>query len=193
MEIVKKLDPTKVIVAWDSKTSVSKRRELYPNYKAGRVKPGEDFYVQIPLLEELINDLGWNFVEIDNYEADDIIGTIAKRFSIPTYIYTGDRDAYQLVDDTTTVCFTKKGVSDLLELTSENFKEIVGIYPKQIIDLKALMGDKSDNIPGVSGVGEKSAYKLLEEYGTLEGVYENIESIGGALNKKLVEKVRRVW
>ena len=186
LKIISEKKPSHLMVAFDLRAPTF-RHKIYSEYKAGRKSMPEELAVQLPILKEVLRLMNVKILEKEGYEADDIIGTIAKRFSIPTYIYTGDRDAYQLVDDTTTVCFTKKGVSDLLELTSENFKEIVGIYPKQIIDLKALMGDKSDNIPGVSGVGEKSAYKLLEEYGTLEGVYENIESIGGALNKKLVE------
>ena len=105
MEIVRKLDPTKVVVAWDSKTSANRRRELYPEYKAGRVKPGEDFYTQIPLLIELVSDLGWAFVEIDNYEADDIIGTLSKQADetldergnceYETYIISSDLDMLQ--------------------------------------------------------------------------------------------------
>ena len=105
MEIVKKLNPTKVVVAWDSKTSVSKRRDLYPEYKAGRVKPGEDFYTQIPLLKELIHDLGWDFVELDNYEADDIIGTLSREADeagdYETFIISSDLDMLQIVDDNT--------------------------------------------------------------------------------------------
>ena len=98
MEIVRKLDPTKVVVAWDSKSSTAKRRAIYPDYKAGRVKPGEDFYTQIPLLKELVKDLGWNFVEIDDYEADDIIGTLSKQAdeenNYETYIISSDLDHF---------------------------------------------------------------------------------------------------
>ena len=105
MEIVKKLNPTKVVVAWDSKTSVSKRRELYPEYKAGRVKPGDDFYTQIPLLETLIRDLGWSFIEVDNYEADDIIGTFSREADEAgdweTFIISSDLDMLQIVDENT--------------------------------------------------------------------------------------------
>ena len=115
------------------------------------------------------------------------MGTLAKRFDVQTYIYTGDRDAYQLVDDTTAVCFTRKGVSDILELTAENFQAEIGFTPAQIIDLKSLMGDKSDNIPGVPGVGEKSAQNLIEKYGTLDGVYAHLSDVTGALNRKLEE------
>ena len=130
----------------------------------------EELVVQVPVLKELLALMKIKICELEGYEADDIIGTLAKRFPVQTYIYTGDR-AYQLVDDTTNVCYTRKGVSDILELSSRNFKEEVGLIPAQIVDLKALMGDKSDNIPGVTGIGEKSAYRLLEEYGSLDGVY----------------------
>lgn len=97
------------------------------------------------------------------------------------------------MDDTTNVCYTRKGVSDILELSVENFKDEVGLTPVQIIDLKALMGDKSDNIPGVAGIGEKSAYHLLEEYQTLDGVYAHLDEIKGALNKKLPKIRKRVF
>ena len=123
--------------------------------------------------------------ELAGYEADDVIGTLAKRFPVQTCVYTGDRDSYQLVDDTTSVCFTRKGVSDLLELNCKNFKEEVGLTPKQIIDLKALMGDKSDNIPGVAGVGDKSALALLEKYGDLDGIYAHVDEISGKLGEKI--------
>jgi DNA polymerase-1 len=147
----------------------------------------EDLAVQMPILKEVLKAMGICICEMAGYEADDLIGTLAKSFALPTYIYTGDRDSYQLVDETTTVCYTKRGVSDLLELTAQNFENEIGLKPSQIIDLKALMGDKSDNIPGIAGVGEKSAYSLLIDYGDLDGVYAHINEIKGALQKKLEE------
>ena len=117
MEIVKKLDPTKVVVAWDSKTSTSKRRAIFPEYKAGRVKPGEDFYSQIPLLKELVQDLGWDFVEIDDYEADDIIGTLSLQADEAgdweTYIISSDLDMLQIVDENTFMWRILKGFSNI--------------------------------------------------------------------------------
>ncbi len=195
MEIVRKLDPTKVVVAWDSKTSVSKRRELYPEYKAGRVKPGDDFYTQIPLLEELIKDLGWNFVEIDNYEADDIIGTLSRQADetigkdglceYETYIISSDLDMLQIVDENTHMWRILKGFSNIEQIDIAEIEKKYGIKKSQFLDLKALKGDSSDNIPGVPGIGEKTAAKLLNNYGDLDNIYNNIDEISGSTKTKL--------
>ena len=195
MEIVRKLDPTKVVVAWDSKTSVSKRRELYPEYKAGRVKPGDDFYTQIPLLEELIKDLGWNFVEIDNYEADDIIGTLSRQADetldkngiceYETYIISSDLDMLQIVDENTHMWRILKGFSNIEQIDIAEIEKKYGIKKSQFLDLKALKGDSSDNIPGVPGIGEKTAAKLLNDYGDLDSIYNNIDKISGSTKTKL--------
>ena len=189
MEIVKKLDPTKVIVAWDSSTSGAKRRAIYPEYKAGRIKPGEDFYAQIPLLKELIHDLGWNFVELDNYEADDIIGTLSRQADEAgdweTYIISSDQDMLQIVDDNTHMWRILKGFSNIEKISISEFEQKYGIKKSQFVDLKALKGDSSDNIPGVPGIGEKTAVKLLNDYGTLDNIYNNIEDIKGSTRTKL--------
>ena len=195
MEIVKKLNPTKVVVAWDSKTSVSRRRAIYPEYKAGRVKPGDDFYAQIPLLEELIGDLGWDFVEIDDYEADDIIGTLSRqadetldsngKCEYETYIISSDLDMLQIVDENTHMWRILKGFSNIEQINVSEIEEKYGIKKSQFLDLKALKGDSSDNIPGVPGIGEKTAAKLLNEYGDLDGIYKNIASISGSTKTKL--------
>lgn len=195
MEIVKKLNPTKVVVAWDSKTSTSRRREIYPDYKAGRVKPGEDFYAQIPLLEDLIHDLGWTFVEINNYEADDIIGTLSRQADetmdekgncdYETFIISSDLDMLQIVDDNTHMWRILKGFTNIEQINVPELEEKYGIKKDQFLDLKALKGDSSDNIPGVPGIGEKTAAKLLNDFGTLDGVYKNIEQISGSTKTKL--------
>ena len=189
MEIVKKLNPTKVVVAWDSKTSVSKRRALYENYKAGRIKPGEDFYAQIPLLKTLIHDLGWNFIEIDNYEADDIIGTLSreadKAGNWETFIISSDLDMLQIVDNNTHMWRILKGFSNIEKINVPELEQKYGIKKSQFLDLKALKGDSSDNIPGVSGIGEKTAVKLLNDYGTLDNIYNNIDKITGSTKTKL--------
>ena len=187
LKIMSDKKPTHLAVAFDVHAPTFRHKQ-YAEYKAGRKPMPDDLAVQFPLLKDLLRAMKIKICELEGYEADDVIGTLAKRFSIPTYIYTGDRDAYQLVDETTTICFTKKGVSDLLELTDENFRDEIGLTPKQIIDLKALMGDKSDNIPGVIGIGEKSAYTLLHEYGDLDGVYAHIDELKGALKTKLITK-----
>lgn len=189
MEIVKKLDPTKVVVAWDSKTSVSKRRAIYQDYKAGRIKPGEDFYAQIPLLKELIGDLGWNFVEIENYEADDIIGTLSREADEAgdweTYIISSDLDMLQIVDSNTHMWRILKGFTNIEKINVPELEAKYGIKKSQFLDLKALKGDSSDNIPGVAGIGEKTAVKLLNDYGTLDGIYAHIDDITGSTKSKL--------
>ncbi len=189
MEIVKKLSPTKVVVAWDSPTSTFRRRELFSGYKAGRVKPGEDFYAQIPVLRELVGDLGWSFVEIDNYEADDIIGTLSREADEAgdweTFIISSDLDMLQIVDENTHMWRILKGFSNIEQIDIPEIEEKYGILKSQFLDLKALKGDASDNIPGVAGIGEKTAAKLLSDYGSLDGVYEHLDKIGGSLKVKL--------
>lgn len=195
MEIVHKLNPTKVVVAWDSKTSISRRRAIYPEYKAGRIKPGDDFYTQIPLLEALIHNLGWNFVEIDNYEADDIIGTLSRQADetldssgqcdYETYIISSDLDMLQIVDENTHMWRILKGFSNIEQINVAEVEAKYGIKKSQFLDLKSLKGDSSDNIPGVPGIGEKTAAKLLNEYGTLDGIYQNLDKITGSTHAKL--------
>lgn len=191
MEIVKQLNPTKVVVAWDSRSSTAKRKALFADYKAGRTKPGEDFYAQIPLLKELVLALGWSFVECDDYEADDIIGTLALQADeagdYDTYIVSSDLDMLQIVDENTRMFRILKGFSQLEELDVAGVEAKYGIKKAQFLDLKALKGDASDNIPGVPGIGEKTAVKLLNQYGTLDGVYEHLEEVTGSTQKKLQE------
>ena len=186
LKIISDKNPTHIAVAFDVHAPTF-RHKLYDSYKAGRKPMPEELASQFPVLKEVLSLMNIRICEMAGHEADDIIGTLAKRFALQTYIYTGDRDAYQLVDDTTNVCFTKKGVSELLELSCENFKDEIGLTPAQIIDLKALMGDKSDNIPGVAGIGEKTAYSLLESYHDLDGIYAHIDEIKGATQRKLIE------
>lgn len=191
MEIVKQLNPTKVVVAWDAKTSTAKRKAVFADYKAGRVKPEADFYAQIPMLEELVRALGWGFVECDGYEADDIIGTLALQADedgdYETYIVSSDLDMLQIVDENTRMYRVLKGFSKLEELDVAGVEAKYGIKKAQFLDLKALKGDASDNIPGVPGVGEKTAVKLLNDFGSLKGVYENLDKISGKLQEKLRE------
>lgn len=186
LKIISDKNPTHIAVAFDVHAPTFRHKE-YVDYKAGRKPMPDDLRVQFPVLKEVLSLMNIRICEMAGYEADDIIGTLSKQSNVQTYVYTGDRDAYQLVDETTNVCFTRKGVSDLLELSIENFEDEIGLTPAQIIDLKALMGDKSDNIPGVTGVGEKSAYSLLEKYEDLDGIYAHIDEIAGALNRKLTE------
>jgi len=191
MEIVRNIQPDQVVVAWDkAHTSTAKRLAIFKDYKAGRVKPPEDFYAQIPLLRELISALSWGFMEVDEYEADDIIGTLARQADeagdYMTYIVSSDLDMLQIVDENTKMYRILRGFSDLEEMDIPAIEEKYGILKSQFLDLKALKGDNSDNIPGVPGIGEKTAVKLLNEYGSLEGIYAHIEEISGATQKKLI-------
>lgn len=189
MEIVQRLKPTKVVVAWDSPSSTAKRKALYDEYKAGRKKPEADFYAQIPYLKELVEALGWSFVECPEYEADDIIGTLARQADeagdYETFIVSSDLDMLQVVDENTRMYRVLKGFSRLEELDVPAVEAKYGISKAQFLDLKALKGDMSDNIPGVPGVGEKTAVKLLNEYGSLTGIYEHLAEIPGAVRAKL--------
>ena len=164
------------------------RHKMYDGYKATRKPMPEALVVQVPVLKELLAAMDICILEKGGYEADDLIGTLSRRFpETETLIYTGDRDSYQLIDGHTSVCMTKRGVSDLDRLTQSNFFEKEGITPAQVIELKSLMGDSSDNIPGVKGIGPKGALTLLREYKTLDGVYEHLEEIPETTRKKLSE------
>ena len=186
LKIISDKNPTHFAVAFDLRAPTF-RHKMYSDYKAGRKPMPDDLAAQVPVLKDVLQLMNIRICEKEGYEADDIIGTLAKKYDIQTYIYTGDRDSYQLVDATTNVCYTRKGVSDILELSSANFKDEIGITPSQIIELKALMGDKSDNIPGVPGVGEVSATSLLLKYGDVDGIYAHIDEITGAMHRKLSE------
>lgn len=189
LEVIKRLKPDFVAVAWDKpKTNIRKRLELYPNYKAGRKPAPADFYVQIPILHELLESLGWPLYELDDYEADDIMATLAvqaDKQDIETILITSDLDALQCISKNTKVFALKKGLSNIEEFHPESFEQKYGLKPSQFLDLKSLQGDSSDNIPGVPGVGAKTAASLLQKYQTLDGVYENIDEITGSTRQKL--------
>lgn len=164
------------------------RSEIYKAYKENRESMPDDLRSQIPILYNLIDALGITRIVLDNYEADDIVGCIAqnnKKENIKTIIYSPDKDILQLVDDNTSVIASNKD-NELIEYDINMVKEKRGVYPNQIIDLLSLMGDASDNIPGVKGIGEKTALKLLEEYDTLDNIYKNIDSIKGKIQEKLI-------
>ncbi len=190
LEIIKQLKPDYVCVAWDKpKTNIRSRLKLYPQYKANRKPAPPDFYLQIPILHELLEAFGWPLYELDDYEADDIMGTLAMQATkagINTELITGDLDMLQLIDDGVKVFTMKKGLSNVERLNPASFEDKYGIKVEQFIDLKALKGDSSDNIPGVAGIGEKTAVELLKTYNDLDGIYENIELIKDAVKKKLI-------
>ena len=188
-EVIRKLKPDYVVVAWDKKgTSTAKRSAIYPEYKAGRKKAPDDFYEQIPLLKDFLKTLGWPLFETDGYEADDILGTLAvqaNKLGVEANLITSDLDMLQLIDENTKVFAIKRGFSDIEEFDLEYFENKYGLKQSQFLDLKALQGDSSDNIPGVPGIGPKTATQLLQEFFTLEGIYENLENIKPAWRKKL--------
>lgn len=177
--------PTHIAVAFDVHAPTF-RHQLYSEYKGTRKPMPLELRPQIDLLKQVLHALNIKTFEKAGIEADDIIGTIAKNTDVKTIIYTGDKDSFQLVDDSTSVHFTKRGITDIDVYSIDNFKEKMGFDPINIIDLKSLMGDSSDNIKGVAGVGEKSAKDLLSLYKNLDGVYENIDKISGKLKEKLL-------
>lgn len=190
IELIKKLEPDYVAVAWDKpKTNIRRRRNIYPEYKANRKPAPDDFYTQIPILMELLDAFGWPFYELDDYEADDILGTFAAQATekgIETYLLTSDLDSLQLISPTTKVYAIKNGLSNIEEFDVAAFEKKYGISVAQFLDLKSLKGDSSDNLPGVPGIGEKTATQLLQEYKTLDGVYAHIDDIKPSVAKKLV-------
>ncbi len=184
IKIIGDIEPKYLVVAFDRKEPTF-RHKMYTEYKGTRKPMPEDLRPQIPLLKEVLKVMGITIFDKAGFEADDIIGTLSKKYQGETIIITGDRDSFQLVDETTSVYFTKRGITDIDVLNIENFKEKTGITPDQVIHLKGCMGDSSDNIPGILGVGEKTAHNLIETYKTLEGVYENLKDFKG----KLLEKI----
>ncbi|MCG1213297.1 DNA polymerase I [Staphylococcus epidermidis] len=188
-KIIKEEKPNHFLVAFDAgKTTF--RHSKYSEYKGGRQKTPPELSEQFPYIRQLLDAYHIKRYELDNYEADDIIGTLSRQADeadFETIIITGDRDLTQLATDNVTIYYTKKGVTDVDHYTPEFIAEkYQGLVPKQIIDMKGLMGDTSDNIPGVAGVGEKTAIKLLNQFESVEGVYEHIEEVTA---KKLKEKL----
>ncbi|MEK7599497.1 MAG: DNA polymerase I [Patescibacteria group bacterium] len=189
LEVIRRLKPDYVAVAWDKpKTNIRKRLELYPAYKAGRKPAPPDFYAQVPILHELLDAFGWPLYELDDYEADDIMGALAvqaTKQNIETLLVTSDMDMLQLVNDHVHVYALKTGLSNIELYSPKSFEAKYGIGVDQFLDLKAIKGDSSDNIPGVPGVGEKGGVDLLQTYKTLDGVYDNLALIKESTRKKL--------
>lgn len=190
LELIKQLEPDYVCVAWDKRgTNIRRRLAIYPDYKAGRKPAPPDFYAQIPILHELLAAFGWPLYEFDDYEADDIMATLDKQAEqhgdIETYLITSDLDALQILDQNTYLYALKKGLTNIDKFDIPAFEKRYGIRIGQFLDLKSLKGDSSDNIPGVPGVGEKTAVKLLQQFETLDGVYENLWQIKDSLRRKL--------
>ena len=186
-KIVSEEKPNYIVVAFDKGKTF--RHDKFDFYKDGRSETPEELKMQFPIAKEMLTAMGIKYYEIDNYEADDIIGTFAKYCDIPNDNYEGlivssDKDLLQLISPQVEIKLLKS--KDYIRYNIDSFKKEWGIDPINIIDLKALMGDASDNIPGVKGIGEKTALKLLHEYKTLDGIYKNIDGIKGAVQTKLI-------
>jgi DNA polymerase I len=195
MKVIGETKPTHLLVAFDAgKTTF--RHKTYQEYKGGRQKTPPELSQQFPFVYELLDALGIKRYELDNYEADDIVGTLSKRAQQEGFdvrIITGDKDYLQLVGDHIHVSLIKKGISDTVDYDTDQVgQRYGGLKPSGVIDLKGLMGDASDNIPGVPGVGEKTAVKLLSQFGTVEGVYDHLDDVSGKKLKENLENNREL-
>ena len=189
IEIIEKLQPEYIAVAWDKpKTNIRSRRAIYADYKANRKPAPDDFYAQIPFLMELLEAFHIPLYEFDDYEADDIIGTLARSADaqgVRVQIISGDLDMLQIVDNDIHMYQLKRGFSDVEKFDIPAVEAKYGLKKTQFLDLKSLKGDSSDNIPGVPGIGEKGAVNLLQTYGDLDNLYAHVDEIPGAIGQKL--------
>ncbi len=186
IKLISDLKPTHAIAAFDMKAPTFRHKE-YDGYKAKRKPMPDELVEQLPVLREVLGAMGIYIAEKEGYEADDIIGTVAKRFDVDTCIITGDKDSLQLIDYNTFVYRTVKGVTDIVRYDEKYLHEKEGFKPYQIIEYKAIAGDSSDNIPGCPGIGDKGARELLQAYDNVDGIYENIASVKPAVAKKLLD------
>ena len=188
-KIIEDYQPTHMSVAFDKKAPTFRHKQ-YADYKAGRKKMPDELAQQLQPLKDLLDKFNINRLELEGYEADDLIGTVARlgeENDFKVYIVTGDKDAIQLASYKTTTLITKKGVGEVEEYNYDSVLERYEMTPTQFIDLKGLMGDKSDNIPGVPGVGEKTGIKLLKQYSTIENLIEHTDELKGSIKKKIEE------
>ncbi|QQE79363.1 5'-3' exonuclease H3TH domain-containing protein [Alicyclobacillus sp. SO9] len=186
---LEQFNPTHLLVAWDVSRDTF-RRELYPDYKGTRGELPIEMLQQFDTTQNLLDSVGIHQCSNRRYEADDLLGTAARLGSsaeMKVNVLTGDRDALQLVSESVSVCIMRKGISEMDVYTPAYLQSTWGLTAEQIPDLKALMGDSSDNIPGVPGVGEKTAKKLLAQFSTLEQLYDNVHQVSGKLRQKLVD------
>lgn len=206
LELIKRLNPDYVCVAWDKpKTNIRKRKQIYPEYKANRKPPPPDFYEQIPILHDLLDSFGWPLYELDDYEADDIMGALAvqaREKDIDTMLITSDLDLLQVINGNVHVYALKKGFSNIELYHPESFETKYGVRVDQFLDLKSLKGDSSDNIPGAPGIGEKTAVKLLQDFDNIDNIYKNLDDIKGSTRDKLIagkdsvgisKQLARIW
>ncbi|WP_214845218.1 DNA polymerase I [Exiguobacterium sp. S90] len=187
LKLLEEEQPTHMLVAFDA-SSETFRHDVYQEYKGSREKTPSELREQFPIVRDICEALGIQMMELHRYEADDLIGTLARTMPADrTRIVTGDKDLLQLVTDQVEVLITKRGITDVQCMTEDLFAETYGgLKPIQMIDLKGLMGDKSDNIPGIPGIGEKTAIKLISAYGSVEGLYEHVEDLKGKQKEKVI-------
>ncbi|MCM3738930.1 5'-3' exonuclease [Oceanobacillus luteolus] len=194
LDAVETYDPTHVVCCWDmgSKTF---RNQIFPAYKANREAPPVELIPQFDLMKEVVDSFNIPNIGLVDYEADDCIGTLAKVYSDQdeVIILTGDQDMLQLVDENISVAIMRKGQGNYELFTSVNFYEKRGIYPSQVIDVKALMGDTADNYPGVKGIGEKTALRLIKEYHTIEGLLENLDKLTNGIRTKIKNDLEMLY
>lgn len=186
------INPDYIVVTFD-KSKKNFRHKEYEDYKAGRKATPPELSAQFPLIREILEKMKISIFELEGYEADDLIGTISvlgEQNNMGIYVVTGDKDALQLATDEVKIVINKKGITDKEIYDKKRFEEDFGVTPTQYIDVKGLMGDKSDNIPGVPGVGEKTAFKLIKEYGSMENLLSNIDKVSGKKLKESLEEYR---
>lgn len=191
VNVLKDQKPTHLVVAFDISRQTF-RSERYPDYKATRAKSPPEFKGQVELIKQVLESLKISVVTADGFEADDILATLAKSCDFPVRIVSGDRDSFQLIDERVTILYPRKGMSDLVQMTPDAVFEKYGVTPKQYRSLAALVGESSDNLPGVPGVGPKTAAKWIAEYGELENILAVAESIGGKVGESLRANVDQV-
>lgn len=192
VKVIKEIQPQYIAVTFD----VSKknfRHDKFPEYKGTRKPTPDELRGQFPIVKDLLGKMNIKVVEQEGLEADDLMGCLSRMYNTHNIIVSADRDSFQLINENTEIMFPKKGITETIQVTQDNLKEIYGVEPNQVIELKSLMGDASDNIPGVSGVGEKTALQLLENYYDLDGVYANLDKIKGKLHDKLVDDKEQAY
>lgn len=187
LKLIREYQPDYIATTFDTPAPTFRHQE-YKEYKATRIPQPQEFYDQIPITKELLQTLKIPILEKDGYEADDFIGTLAKISPASNLIVTGDLDTLQLVNQNTAIYFLRQGISEIKIYDQKAVEERYGLKPQQLIDYKALRGDPSDNIPGVKGIGEKTALSLIQKFGSLGKIYENIEQLPPTTKKLLLEQ-----
>ncbi|MBW0594526.1 5'-3' exonuclease [Mycoplasmopsis anatis] len=182
--LINSLNPTHIFIAFDA-PGKTKRHDIYPEYKDGRSKAPEEIFIQFNHVKQILSELNIQHNELVGYEADDLVGTLSKNLSGRKMIYSRDKDLLQLVSKDTTVIFKDNKIKDYAIITDDNFKEIYEIQPFQIPDFKGLAGDSSDNLHGIRGIGEKTAIKLINKYGSLENILQNLNNLSPSISLKI--------